>query len=433
MPRRETSWMQGETVVRITSKRDQAFQPLVARHRSIACVTGPVVFACVKIVLIREGCAELFGEFRRHKVGASDVVILSPNVLFGAIPDERMTYSVVTIDVDYLIEQVFWRYSARLSDRLDAAGFAAELYPQPVQVIHMQHGLFGQFRPLLDELVELSVSDRFTERFNRIQSLWFGIADPLSPCVAVAPEEALLDRKKHIRTAVPPARRLAPFAPTCEQLHIYYGASPSKAWTLQELATAVHLSKYQLQAVFAEVMGKTPFEYLRTVRVERMAKYLRESQLPIDLLKSEQSRIQNALTAIQTRLDGLHSRYADARTGLEGMLQILTDLSDLYMRCEPSERRFLNQALFAKIIVDEEENVAPNAATAVSTVISQKPAAQIGCYPGDTKLAPCSSGASFNFRPLRGTALLACKRTAEGPPSPLDQASPRASAGERWS
>jgi len=94
-----------------------------------------MVFACVKIAFIREGSAELFGEFRRCNVARGDVVVPSPNVLFGAIPDGQMAYSVVTVDVDYPIDQVFWRYSAQLSDRLDAAGFAAELYPESIQVI----------------------------------------------------------------------------------------------------------------------------------------------------------------------------------------------------------------------------------------------------------------------------------------------------------
>jgi len=138
--------------------------------------------------------------------------------------------------------------------------------------------------PLLDEIVDLSASGRFTERFNRIQSLWFGIADLLSPFIAVTPEEALLDRKTCVRTAVPPARRFAPLRADVQAAAYLLRSEPARAWTLQELATAVHLSKSQLQAVFAEAMDKTPFEYLRTVRVERMAKHLRESQLPVETI-----------------------------------------------------------------------------------------------------------------------------------------------------
>ena len=94
--------------------------------------------------------------------------------------------------------------------------------------------------------------------------------------------------------------------------------------------------------------------------------------IPVDLLKSEQDRIQNALGAIQTRLDSLHSRYADAREGLEDMLAVLTDLQGLYLRCEPAERRFLNQALFTRIIVDENENVELQPQAGVDTVTSQR-------------------------------------------------------------
>ncbi len=105
--------------------------------------------------------------------------------------------------------------------------------------------------------------------------------------------------------------------------------------------------------------------------------------IPVTLLKSEQTRIQNGLTAIQTRLDGLHTRYADARAGLAALLQILTDLHGLYLRCEPPERRILNQALFTKIVVDEDENVTFDTKEAVSAVISQKNTTQIARYTED--------------------------------------------------
>ena len=88
-------------------------------------------------------------------------------------------------------------------------------------------------------------------------------------------------------------------------------------------------------------------------------------------MKSEQDRIQNVLSAIQTRLDSLHSRYADAREGLDDMLTVLTDLQGLYLRCEPTEHRFLNQALFAHNIVNEDENVTLRPEASVDTVISQ--------------------------------------------------------------
>ena len=42
---------------------------------------------------------------------------------------------------------------------------------------------------------------------------------------------------------------------------------------------------------------------------------------------------------------------------LDQILGVLTDLGDLYSKCEPAERRILNRALFKRIIIDEDEHV----------------------------------------------------------------------------
>ena len=79
--------------------------------------------------------------------------------------------------------------------------------------------------------------------------------------------------------------------------------------------------------------------------------------IPLDLLKSEQDRIRTNLDAIKHRLENLATSYEDARDGLDQLADILTDLGDVYARCEPAERRILNRALFDKIILDDQETI----------------------------------------------------------------------------
>lgn len=260
------------------------FQPIRANHYRLTHAAGPSVFNCIKLIFVREGSAQVFGEFKRFSVSSSDVALLGPNLLHGMVPDGFVSYSVVMLDVDFLIDQIFWRFSAYLSDRLDAAGFAGKLYPQLVQRLSLGGDTFDRLLALLDELVELSTPDRFAERFNRIQALWFAIADLLSPHVVTARPETFSGVQKHVRTAVPATRRFAPLRADVQAAAYLLRSEPARAWTLQELAAAVHLSKSQLQAVFAKEMGKTPIEYLRMVRVERMARYLRESDLSVETL-----------------------------------------------------------------------------------------------------------------------------------------------------
>ncbi len=90
--------------------------------------------------------------------------------------------------------------------------------------------------------------------------------------------------------------------------------------------------------------------------------------IPLDLLKSEQERIRTSLDQITRRLDTMTATYTGARDGLDELLDLLTDLGDLYNRCEPAERRMLNRALFDRIIIDEDENI---------SVVPAEPAASV--------------------------------------------------------
>ena len=91
--------------------------------------------------------------------------------------------------------------------------------------------------------------------------------------------------------------------------------------------------------------------------------------ISLDLLKTEQDRIRASLTTINTRLGKLDSLYDGARDGLDAILDILTDLGDLYAKAEPSERRMLNRALFTKITIDDEEKVTIEATEPVATIL----------------------------------------------------------------
>ena len=92
--------------------------------------------------------------------------------------------------------------------------------------------------------------------------------------------------------------------------------------------------------------------------------------IPLDLHKTEQDRIRAGLDAITHRLDNLATTYADARDGLDQLTSILTDLDDLYAKAEPAERRVLNQALFKKIIIDDDERVTYEPTDAIAGVFA---------------------------------------------------------------
>ena len=92
--------------------------------------------------------------------------------------------------------------------------------------------------------------------------------------------------------------------------------------------------------------------------------------IPLDLLKTEQDRIRTSLDQITGRLDTLATTYSSAREGLDHIADILTDAGDLYTKCEPTERRILNRALFTRIIIDEDEHPTFVPAEPVASVLA---------------------------------------------------------------
>lgn len=89
-------------------------------------------------------------------VKAGDVVILSANTLCGSEPRSSVTVTTPYLDRDYVIDQVFWQYAARLMDSLDARDFAEEMFSEPAQVLRLGEDRAGMLMPWLDELVALS-------------------------------------------------------------------------------------------------------------------------------------------------------------------------------------------------------------------------------------------------------------------------------------
>jgi AraC-like DNA-binding protein len=58
-------------------------------------------------------------------------------------------------------------------------------------------------------------------------------------------------------------------------------SQPERAWTVGELAAAVHVSRSTLVRRFSDLVGEPPAAYLARWRMELAARLLRESALPV--------------------------------------------------------------------------------------------------------------------------------------------------------
>lgn len=189
--------------------------------------------------------------------------------------------TTVYLDPDYAIDSFYWQHASLLLDRLEAQDVAATVFAEPVQVLRMGEHRLEPLGAWLDEMVELSSTGNPVESFARMQTLWFSVADAIRPFITTVPiEEALAKWVRH-RPASFGQQRLTPVRVEAEAIRETLRANPARLWRLNELGRMVRLSDKQATRVFVAAYGKTPHAYQTGLRVEWMARLLRESNLTI--------------------------------------------------------------------------------------------------------------------------------------------------------
>lgn len=236
----------------------------------------------MKLIVIRHGSAILLSDFGQKPVTVGDVIALGANTLCGSEPEGSVTITTLCLDRDYVIDQVFWQYAELLADRMDAQDFADKLYSEPAQILHVGEDRAGILMPWLDELVGLSLDGPAPERFYRMQSLLFAVLDVLTPFVKTTPVRRSPTQRKATRSTSFSPRRFGSLRAEARHAAEQLATRPERRWTLREIASAVHLSPSQLGRVFVDTYGKTPMTYLASLRAERLARLLRETDLPIE-------------------------------------------------------------------------------------------------------------------------------------------------------
>ena len=230
-------------------------------------------------MVVRDGTAIMFSEFGQHPVSFGDAILLGPNVLCGIEPEGQLTVTTIYIDTDLALDQFFWQYSALLHDRLEAHGFAEKVYSEPAQVLHLGRDRAGLVLPWLDEMVALSAEGQFHERFPRLQSLWFAVVDVIAPYVRFSPVRLTRLQRARSRPFSSHERALGPVRREAMLVRDALYRQIAHPWTLMELADLVQLSPKQLTRVFTTAFGKTPTAYLTMLRVQEMARLLRETNI----------------------------------------------------------------------------------------------------------------------------------------------------------
>lgn len=261
--------------------RRHQFQPLLARTRTFHQPIGPATFDCVKLVVVRDGSALVYSEFGERYANVGDVLLLGANVLCGAHPDKHITMTTIYLDTDYVLDQFFWQYVDLLGDRFAAQELVDTIYTEPAQLMRLGEDRTGLLMPWLDELVALSVDGQYQERFHRMQALWHSVIDQVAPFIHVSSVKTMPSQRARSQPSAPRGRRFAPLRAEARAAQELLRERFQHSWSLPELAGAVHLSGKQLGRVFVDAYGKTPLAYLTMLRVEAMARLLRETEMSI--------------------------------------------------------------------------------------------------------------------------------------------------------
>ncbi len=82
-----------------------------------------------------------------------------------------------------------------------------------------------------------------------------------------------------------------------------------------------------------------------------------EDAIPLDLLKSEQSRIASEIATATGRLEAVDLQYDTIGSNLDRAVEFASSWQNAYLDAEPSVRRRMNQAIFTKIYVRDNDDV----------------------------------------------------------------------------
>ncbi|MBD8021362.1 helix-turn-helix transcriptional regulator [Brevibacterium sp. Re57] len=263
----------------VLRKKENCFA-LTARSKIFHAPFGSESQECVKLVVVRFGAATITTDLGSNLVREGDCLLVSPNVLFEGAPKGSLTATTIYVDTNYFVDQVFWQYSNSVCDRFDALEVAGTLNAEPVQILKPGFEKVSVVSPWLDELTQLSDSGGRPEHFHRVQALWSSTMDVLSPLINISSVRNFTIQRSQSRPVLS-GKILAPARGEAVKVREMLRKNPQEQWTLYKLAEAIHLSPKQLSRVFSATYGKTPLAYLTIVRVEEMARLLRQTSLPI--------------------------------------------------------------------------------------------------------------------------------------------------------
>ena len=243
-----------------------------------------VPFDCVRLVFVRDGTLILdTGRTRPAFATLGDTVLVAAGAPFGYRAEGAVTTTTLLIDTDYLIEHLFWQYLDLIPDRDAARELAAKLYHDPIQLLRLGEQSAVRLAPTLDELGTLTETNQDAAVYFRTHALLLTTLEEIAPHLHHAPIEMplLTARERATRVASPRWRTFRPISQEAARVAELLHHSLAERWRIKDLAAHACLSSSQLRRVFKDSFGVSPMTYLAILRVQEMARLIRETNEPI--------------------------------------------------------------------------------------------------------------------------------------------------------
>lgn len=226
---------------------------------------------------MREGTAILSTTKETTAIRPGCLVLTWPEAKVDVEPEGLVHITELRLLVDYAADMMAWAYRDHIVDRLHAHT-VLEAQRGTTHILRLGS---DEFLPTEQHLDELSQHLNRTEggtSFFAVQAKLSQLLDTLSPHLqqsVLIPQRTKAGNSNYLRQPLRNEARQA-----TELLH----ENPAKRWRLNELAAAVHLSPAQLSREFTNTYGTSPLSYLTRLRVQELARLLRDTNDPIELL-----------------------------------------------------------------------------------------------------------------------------------------------------
>jgi site-specific DNA recombinase len=138
----------------------------------------------------------------------------------------------------------------------------------------------------------------------------------------------------------------------------HYSSVQPKKELLNDLENLI-IEELEVKSRLSDAEKEVQQRRIRNLRDER--KKLLDAHyadaVPLDLLKSEQSRIGSELQGAEERLRIIDIGFNRVKTNLSKALSFASDWKGAYLGAGPTVRRQLNQAIFKKLLIDNSGRV----------------------------------------------------------------------------